>query len=79
MFEDLCAGLTQPCQCQASARRMIKTVQVCIAHSSELAKYFLCVYLREDMSFMSSFSVSSVNRSSGGPFHEHLEDAINQK
>ena len=37
-FEDLCAGLTQPCQCQASARKMIRTVQVCIVHSSELIK-----------------------------------------
>ena len=43
-FEDLCTGLTQPCQCQASARKMIKTVQVCIAHSSELIKYLVDIY-----------------------------------
>ena len=33
------------------------------------------MYLRKDMSFLSSFNISSVNRSSCGPVHEHLEDA----
>ena len=34
-----------------------------------------CVYLRKGMSFVWSFSASSVRRSSGGLVHGHLEDA----
>ena len=37
-FDNLCTGLTQPCQCRSNARRMIKTIQLCIANSDELAK-----------------------------------------
>ena len=34
-FDDLCSGLTQQCQCQAYARKMINTVQVCLHELSE--------------------------------------------
>ena len=27
-FSNLCTGLTQPCQCNSTARKMIKAVQV---------------------------------------------------
>ena len=38
-FDNLCTGLTQPCQCPSNARKIIKTIQVCIANSDELAKF----------------------------------------
>ena len=40
-FNDLCNGLTQPCQCQANAWRMIKIVQVCLAASDEVTEHSL--------------------------------------
>ena len=43
-FDDLCTGLVQPCQCQANARKMIKTVQVCLADSNELTERSFDVY-----------------------------------
>ena len=44
-FDNLCTGLTQPCQCPSHVRKIIKTIQVCIANSDELAKFEL-VFMR---------------------------------
>ena len=60
-FGALCTGLTQPCQCNSTARKMTKAVQVHLGKLSIHLVFMYYTYHRKDMFFVSSFSVSAVS------------------